>query len=98
MKNRIKVDYEVIEQIEVLREFASGILANITRCINEKNINRDDKTNMMVIIDEKITKIWDEVYSIKTLKEAYIVRGKLQIIDETIKELINNRERCDGEY
>lgn len=92
MENRTKVDYEVIQQIEVLREFASGILADITRYINENNINRDDKTNMMVIIDEKVTKIWDDVYSIKTLKEAYIVRGKLQIIDETIKELTNKQQ------
>lgn len=87
MKSENKVDYKVIQQIEVLREFASGILADISRHINENNINRDDKTNLMIVIDEKVTEIWDDVYSIKTLKDAYIVRGKLQIINEVMKEL-----------
>ena len=87
MKVEDKVDYKVIQQIEVLREFSSGILADISRYINENNIDRQDTTNLMVVIDKIVTDIWDGVYSIKTMKEAYIVRGKLQIINEVIKEL-----------
>ena len=87
MKVEDKVDYKVIQQIEVLREFSSGILADIERYIRKNNIDREDNTNFMIIIKKKVVDLWGGVYSIKTMKEAYIVRGKLQIINEVIKEL-----------
>lgn len=75
-------DYEVVKEIEVLREFAAGICADLFR-YKEKNGNSD----FVDVISDEVCNLYNGVYEIETLKEAYIVRGKLQMVNETLKKL-----------
>lgn len=76
------VDYEVIKEIEVLREFAAGICADLIRYRED---NADDK--LVEAIAGEVQDLYNGVYKIDTLKEAYIVRGKLQMVNESLKRL-----------
>ena len=71
-----KVVYEVIEQIEVLREYASGILGDIYR-VREKNPDP-----LLEELEKSVGKLRNNVYCIESMKEAYILRGKLQMAAE----------------
>lgn len=82
-------DYEVVKEIEVLREFAAGICADLIRY---KENNPDDK--FAEAISDEVCKLYNGVYKIDTLKQAYIVRGKLQMVNETLKKLVACRDRC----
>mgnify|MGYP000859287567 CR=1 FL=1 len=73
-------DYEVIKEIEVLREFAAGIRADLRRYIDKNPMD-----NFAVSLKEEVEKIYLNVYD--NLKDAYIVRGKLQMVNETLKKL-----------
>lgn len=75
-------DYEVIKEIEVLREFAAGLCADLRRYIEK---NPDDK--MVNAILEEVENVYTGVYDIDTLKEAYIARGKLQIVNTALKNI-----------
>ena len=75
-------DYEVIKEIEVLREFAAGIRADLRRYSDKIPMD-----NFAVNIKEKVEKIYLNVYELDNLKDAYIVRGKLQMVNETLKKL-----------
>ena len=76
-------DYEVVKEIEVLREFAAGICADLIRY---KENNPDDK--FAEAVSDEFCKLYNGVYKIDTLKQAYIVRGKLQMVNETLKKLV----------
>lgn len=75
-------DYEVVKEIEVLREFAAGICADLIRY---RENNAEDK--FADVISDEVCKLYNGVYKIDTLKEAYIVRGKLQMVNEALKRL-----------
>ena len=75
-------DYEVIKEIEVLREFAAGIRADLRRYIDKNPMD-----NFAVSLKEEVEKIYLNVYELDNLKDAYIVRGKLQMVNETLKKL-----------
>lgn len=75
-------DYEVIKEIEVLREFAAGIRADLRRYIDKKPMD-----NFAISLKEEVEKIYRNVYELDNLKDAYIVRGKLQMVNETLKKL-----------
>ena len=80
-------DYEVIKEIEVLREFAANLCAYLRRYMEE---NSEDKmANAML---EEVENVYTGVYDIDTLKEAYIARGKLEIINIALKKLTSNEE------
>lgn len=80
-------DYEVIKEIEVLREFAANLCADLRRYMEE---NSEDKmANAML---EEVENVYTGVYDIDTLKEAYIARGKLQIVNIALKKLTSNEE------
>ncbi len=76
------VDYEVVKEIEVLREFSAGICADLRRYINTKPTDE-----FAIKLKEEVEKIYSDVYELETLKDAYIVRGKLQMVNETLKKL-----------
>ena len=75
-------DYEVIKEIEVLREFAAGIRADLRRYLDKNPMD-----NFAASLKEEVEKIYRNVYELDNLKNAYIVRGKLQIVNETLKKL-----------
>lgn len=75
-------DYEVVKEIEVLREFAAGICADLRRYIKKKPMD-----DFAVSLQEEVEKIYRNVYGLDNLKDAYIVRGKLQIVNETLKKI-----------
>ncbi len=75
-------DYEVVKEIEVLREFAAGIRADLRRYIDKNPMD-----NFAVNLKEEVEKIYLNVYELDNLKAAYIVRGKLQMVNETLKTL-----------
>lgn len=79
-------DYEVIKEIDVLREFAAVLCADMLRYIDKNKIDKDNTNDLVVALYNKVWKIYNDIFSIDSLKEAYIVRGKLQIINEAIKE------------
>jgi len=43
--------------------------------------------NFAVNLKEEVEKIYLNVYELDNLKAAYIVRGKLQMVNETLKTL-----------
>ena len=75
-------DYEVVKEIEVLREFAAGICADLRRYIDKKPTD-----DFAISLREEVEKIYRNVYELNTLKDAYVVRGKLQIVNEILKKL-----------
>lgn len=76
-------DYEVVKEIEMLREFAAGICADLIRY---KENNENDK--LVDVISDEVRELYNGVYEINTLKEAYIVRGKLQMVNESLKKFL----------
>jgi hypothetical protein len=77
------VDYSVIEEIEVLREFSSGLLADLWRYKEKQKVSNE----LIDKIEEEVIDIYNGVLKINTLKEAYITRGKLMIVNESLKKL-----------
>lgn len=82
-----KVDFEVIQQIEVLREFAAGVLADMRRYMEKENIDIKNNENLIVAMYGRVEDLYDAVYDIKSMKDAMIARGKLQIVNESLKAL-----------
>lgn len=72
------VDYEITKEIEILREFAAGICADLIRY---KEKNAEDK--LVDAISSEVQDLYNGVYKIDTMKEAYIVRGKLQMVTDS---------------
>ena len=95
MENK-KIDFEVVQQIEVLREFAAGVLADL-RCYMEKeNIDSENNENLIAVMYDTVVDEYDAVYNIRSMKEAMIARGKLQIINESLKKVVVENTPCSN--
>lgn len=81
----MSVDFKVIQEIEVLREFAAGIIADIFRCIENT-----DNSNLLTSLKNEAISIYRNVYFISSMEQAYIARGKLQIINEIVEQSYNH--------
>lgn len=77
------IPYEVIEEIEILREFAFGIIADIINI--KENENDNSIIKFLTEIEDYVSNLYSNMFKIFTLKEAYICRGKLQAINEILK-------------
>lgn len=75
--------FEITQEITILSQAASDVLADLIRYMNDK----DDLDELVVVIRRKIAILRDDIYSIKTLEQAMNVRGRIQIIAECLKEL-----------
>ena len=87
MEKTLKFDYNVTRELEVLREFSAGILAGLRRYMKKQNISLDNNKDFSVIMYNNVLATYNNVYRIRTLEDAYVARGKLQIINEGLKEL-----------
>lgn len=86
LKKGLKIKpYEVIEEIEILREFAFGISADISRAI-KKEKTLGNSTQILEILNSEIIDIYNNIFKIETLEDANICCGKLQIVNESIKK------------
>ena len=86
IENNTIAPYEVIEEIEILREFAFGLMTDVDRVIDEKKVD-EDCIKLLKFVSGEVLNIYHSMFKIKTLKEAYICRGKLQMVNSMIKEL-----------
>ena len=87
MEKTLKFDYNVTRELEVLREFSAGVLAGLRRYMKKQNISLDNNKDFSVIMYNNVLATYNNVYRIRTLEDAYVARGKLQIINEGLKEL-----------
>lgn len=96
MENK-KIDFEVVQQIEVLREFAAGVLADLRRYMEKENIDSENNENLIAVMYDTVVDEYDAVYNIRSMKEAMIARGKLQIINESLKKVVVENTPCSNE-
>lgn len=87
METARKIEFEVVQQIEVLREFAAGILADLDRYIEKKEMEDGKEEPFVMQIKDALVDEYDGIYDIRSMKEAMIVRGKLQIINDSLKKV-----------
>ena len=83
--NRV-APYEVIEEIDVLREFAFGLMADVDRVIDDKKVD-EECIKLLRFVSKEVLNMYHSIFKIKTLKDAYVCRGKLQMVNSMIKEL-----------
>lgn len=86
METARKIEFEVVQQMEVLREFAADILADLDRYI-EKEMEEGKEEPFVMQIKDTLVDEYDGIYNIRSMKEAMIVRGKLQIINDSLKKV-----------
>lgn len=81
----VTTPYEVIEEIEILREYAFGIISDIVN-INEKG-QSNFISKLLKGVKDSVSDLYNEIFRINTLKDIYICRGKLQAFDEIVKSI-----------
>ena len=74
---------------EVLSEFTAEIIADFIRYINRNKIDKNDKTNAMIIIFDELGKLKNSIYSekIKTMEDLKILEEKFLFAKSILKEL-----------
>ncbi len=82
------MDYQVIENKEVLHEAFAGLLANISQIISRKGVS-SDHNNPLCILEEKTAAIWREIFRDKysSMDDIMKLRGQYEFIRSYIEEL-----------
>ena len=78
------IDHAVAEQIPALRQFSADLLADLHRYITKGNTTVSD--HFVFQVYSQLLTTYDNIYCIKTLKEALIIRGRLQFIHDCLKK------------
>lgn len=81
------MDYDVTEYKEILREVFAGLLADLDREIESRDIS-DDK-HPLCLFQRKINEIWSEILSEKysTMEDMQKLRGIFEFTQAYVKEL-----------
>lgn len=81
------IDYEVIEQKEILHEVFAGLLADIDYIIDDKKII--NITHPLVILQKKVNIIWLEILTDKysTMEDMTELKGVYKFIKSYIDDL-----------
>ena len=81
------IDYEVIEQKEILHEVFAGLLADIDYIIDDKKII--NITHPLVIFQKKVNIIWLEILTDKysTMEDMTELKGVYKFIKSYIDDL-----------
>lgn len=80
------IDYKIIEEIELLRESAAGILAEIHRYAKAKESDGTAERNILRAMEQEVSEIYRGLLDIQTMDEALILRGKLQMANQIMKK------------
>ena len=80
------INHAVAEQISVLSQFSADLLADLHRYIAKSNTTTIAPFVFQVY--SQLIDIHNNIYNIKTLNEALITRGKLQIIHDCLKKKV----------
>lgn len=72
---------------EVLSEFTAEIIADFIRYINRNKIDKNNKTNAIIIIFDELCKLKNSIYSDKmqTMEDLKILEEKLLMILEILE-------------
>ena len=84
----MNTDNFYLEQ-EVLSEFTAEIIADFIRYINRNKIDKNDKTNAIIIIFDELCKLKNSIYSEKmqTMEDLKILEEKFLFAESILKEL-----------
>ena len=72
---------------EVLSEFTAEIIADFIRYLNRNKIDKNDKTNAIIIIFDELCKLKNSIYSDKmqTMEDLKILEEELLMILEILE-------------
>lgn len=82
-------DYEFHLEQEVISEFTAEILAEFSRYFIENDIDIDDKTNPIVIINNKLCELKATLYTdeIKSMEDLKLIEEKFLFSKSILKEM-----------
>lgn len=74
---------------EVLSEFTAEIIADFMRYLNRNKIDKNDKTNAMIIIFDELGKLKNSIYSekIKTMEDLKILEEKFLFAKRILEQM-----------
>jgi len=84
----MNTDNFYLEQ-EVLSEFTAEIIADFMRYLNRNKIDKNDKTNAMIIIFDELGKLKNSIYSekIKTMEDLKILEEKFLFAKRILEQM-----------
>lgn len=84
----MNTDNFYLEQ-EVLSEFTAEIIADFIRYLNRNKIDKNDKTNAMIIIFDELCKLKNSIYSDKmqTMEDLKILEEKFLFAKRILEQI-----------
>ena len=84
----IAMDYEIIENKEILHEAFAGLLADFDRVLDKYGIY-NDLTHPLCILEKKITLLWSEILTDKysTMEDITKLKGQYEFMNSYVKGL-----------
>ena len=82
------MDYEIIENKEILHEAFVGLLADFDRVLDKYGIY-NDLTHPLCILEKKITLLWSEILTDKysTMEDITKLKGQYEFMNSYVKGL-----------
>jgi hypothetical protein len=79
--------WNVIEKIEVLNEVGAGIIAKFDRQLTKRNIDIEDRNNLIIILYWQTVRLKNNLIYMDTIGELNNAHAQLNFINQYVKEL-----------
>jgi len=73
---------------DVLLEFTASMWARFSRYIDRNNIDSEDATNLVVMLENDAFQTKRDIYACKTLEELLLIEGRLRYMRNILDRLI----------
>lgn len=80
-------NFEVIQKIEVLNEVGADIIADFDRELEKRNIDIEDRSNLIVILYWQTVKLKNNFIKMNTLEELINAQAQLNFVNQYIKKI-----------
>lgn len=79
-------DGRVVEMISILKEFVMGVSAKLYRHMDENGID-EHGDSFEAVTARHMSSLYNKVLELDTMEAVHIMLGKVQIINEIIKDI-----------
>lgn len=80
-------NFEVIQKIEVLNEVGAGIIADFDRELEKRNIEIEDRSNLIIMLYWQTVKLKNNLIDMDTMLELNKAQAQLDFVKQYIKKL-----------
>lgn len=79
--------WNVIQKIEVLNEVGAGIIADFDRELEKRNIDIEDRNNLIIILYWQTVRLKNNLIQMDTIGELNNAQAQLNFVKQYVKKL-----------